>query len=340
MTKTTYKDVYSTIVKDAIKKNNAKDLFDYLNKAVEAEEEMGKKDIVASTIKSITRADLPCPVEPKCIGTIDALIRCAGGLSQYVRKVNNDCCPVKVSIIKGKSVALPLPADGRFDYSTTMSQMADKECIILTPEYIYHAFEIDYRTEDCNSCGQLAGALIADASRAVALGIEKEIMASVVAVAGTASTFSGTLTQQMMSLYNSVADKTGNSGKRIVIFTNAALIRRVKQELDDNGNWKFTFQDVCPTLGCQELCFAGIKLVSLDDLLIPTTGTTTQTTQAIAVVVDNVMATYSDVKQKEVAWDQCLEGTNNRVVTMSCVKALVPPMFVSDTARVANVTLV
>jgi hypothetical protein len=233
-------------------------------------------------------------------------------------------------------VALPLPANGKFDYSTTMSQMADKECVILTPDYIYHAFEIDYRTDDCNSCGQLAGALIADAARAVALGIEKEIMSSVIAVAGAAVTYSGTLTQQMMSLFNSLADKTANSGKMVNIFVNAAIIRRVKQELDDNGNFKFTYENVCPTLGCTELCFAGVKLISLDDLLIPIVGVTTQ---AIAVVTDNVMATFSDVKQKEVSWDQCLEGTNNRIVTMSCVKALVPPMFASDTAKIANVTI-
>lgn len=333
--KTTVKDVYQSIVKDAIAKNNAKDIFDYLDKAIVVEKESGK-DRMESTIKSITRADLPCPVEPKCIGTIDAIIRCIGGLSQYVRKVNNDCCPVKVSIVKGKSVALPLPASGIFDYSTTMAQMADKECIILTPEYIYHAFEIDYRLDECNSCGELAGILIADASRAVALGIEKEIMSAVLAVGGAATTYAGTLTQQMMSLYNALADKTANSGKNIVIFVNAAIIRRVKQELDDNGNFKFTYENVCPTLGCQELCFGGVKLVSLDDLLIPITGVTTQ---AIGVVVDNVMATYSSVVQKQVAWDQTLLGVNNRIVTMTCVKAVVPPMFASDTAKIANVTI-
>ncbi len=303
-----------------------KNLFDYLDKTVFSQ---------PSEIKAFSVADLPCPPQATCLGTIEAIIHCAGGISGSIRPKSTAKCPVRLGVINRSLIASKNPTRVFTDQSGSLA--ITKACVTMTPEFQSVTFDTDAMTDECNDCGDFAVGLTKVSSEAIFLGTEADLLATFNANAGTAITATGDLYNKLWTGFKAVRDVPTNRNKEIEIYCNQSVIDDLMRTRDDNRNFVFDIKSQCPITGCQTVCVGRLKLTGVDDQILPIIS---GSTMVYFVCKDNVYRTESPVEQKSKTWDQCcLENMNNRIVTMNWISSKIDATMFPNTVKKMAITL-
>ena len=287
-----------------------------------------------AVVRGITTAQLGCqPVT--CGGMIDEAFQCADGIEKDIDLYNNGCCPISVSVFKNDIEAVPMPTNGIFADQSALFTSA--ECVTILPKRLYLQFKLDSR--NCYSCTSQADVIKMMTSALVRgniNGIRKDIFATINSASGTAIVATGDILNQMYTLFNSVNDTDVASGKEVVIYANRAVMSRLMQVRDDNGQPLFKAEGVCPITGCKTICYAGMKIKEVDSKILPTVA---GVTSAYAVVPSAIKGSYSDVKVYTKDWTTTLTDTDDIIHAEVCVGSVIPASLIGAVKKI-NITIV
>lgn len=326
----TYTDAYKSIISEYEngKLSKTSNLFDYLDKAVFANPN-------GDEIKAFTSADLACPPTATCLGTIDAIVKCAGGISGNISVKSTAKCPVKIGITKRQLIATKNPTKIFTDQSGTAG--FTKACVTLTPELQSVTIQMDAMIDECNDCGDFSAGIAKLSSEAVFLGTEADLMATFIANAGSALVLSGDLWARLRDLTKAVETVPTNRNKTVTLYANQSVIKEIRWLRDNNGKPLFDYIGVCPITGCETLCWYGLKIVGVDDTILPIVA---GLTNVFAVCDDNVFRTESPVEQKSKTWDQCcLENMLNKIVTFNFVTSKIDATMFPGSVKMTQIAI-
>jgi hypothetical protein len=106
---------------------------------------------------------------------------------------------------------------------------------------------------------------------------------------------------------------------------------------DDNRNFVFDIKDQCPVTGCQTVCVGRLRLIGVDDQILPIIA---GSTNVYFVCIDNVFRTESRLEQKAKTWEQCcLENMENRIVTLNWISSKIDSTMFPSTVKMMAITL-
>jgi hypothetical protein len=286
-----------------------------------------------SVIRGITSSQLGCaPVT--CAGMIDEAFQCANGIEKDIDLYDNKCCPITVSLFKNDVEAVPVPTNGQFTDNSALFTAG--ECVTITPKRYYLQFRLDSR--NCYTCTSQAD-VIKMMTNALIRGninaIRKDIFATLTAGAGNAITATGDLLDKLFSLFNSVNDLQIASGKEVILYANKAVITRVMQLRDDNGQPLFQSEGRCPITDCISICYAGMRIKEVDQKVLPIVA---GQSDVFAVVAQNIKGSYSEVQVYTKDWTTTLQDTDDVIHAEVCVGSVIPAQLTGSAKRL-TVTL-
>lgn len=305
---------------------NTKNVIDYLDRLIKNGDD---------EIKTFTQANLPCPVQPTCLGTIEAIARCGTGISGNIKVKSTLKCPVSIGVTRRNNVAQKNPTGVFTDQSLTVGHT--RACVVLTPELQSVVYDVDVMTDECNTCGDFTTSLTTSMATSVFLGTEQDLITTFAASAGANLTLSGNILARLQAIVKVVknAERT-NQNKIVTIYCNQAVIDELSTLLDSTGKPLGNYKDECPLTSCDTFCFNKLKLVGVDATVLPIiAGATT----IYAVVDDNVFRSASAIEIKTKSWDQTLTDMDNRQVAYNFVTSRIDAAMFPQSVKAAIITI-
>jgi hypothetical protein len=267
---------------------------------------------------------------------------CANGIENDINIKTVDLCdkPYTFSFREDTTMAQDVPANGGFvDQSSSVVSGARKECMTISPQFRYTYYKTDARM--CKNeapCGSLIDDLVGDTTKKQVKKFRQVVLAAANAVAVTI-TGTGDLINKLVMGHNGLADLPDNQGKDIIGYCNIAVVRRIKQLRDINGQFVVDSSETCPVTGCVTICFSGMTLKSVESEFAPIIGTTTKTTDVLFVSVKNIFAVKSATKTAEVTWDKILTNLEDTIMSLQANNAKIPTVLATSTATKVTITL-
>jgi hypothetical protein len=195
----------------------------------------------------------------------------------------------------------------------------------MNPKYMYARYIIDSLICE-NACGggRGVGGLIGMANKmiikAILNGVRKRVYDTINGLAGTPITTTGDLADRLKAVYLKVKDV--NQGKQVVVMANGSVIERLEMLRDDDGRFLYNDRSTCPISGCRSICFYGIRVVEVDNAIMPNTvgaGGIATSAEMIAVCTENLYGSRSATVVKSKSWETTLTDTNDILLAQACV---------------------